>query len=86
MPDASGLVRRSAPHAYRWRDRRAFSVDASTTIEEHAFVAMSVSVLLVDDHEVVRQGMRALLGGASDLSLVGEAATADEALRALDLG
>jgi DNA-binding NarL/FixJ family response regulator len=46
-----------------------------------------VSVLLVDDHLVVRAGLRALLDSQSDLVVVGEAGTGEEALaavRALD--
>jgi two-component system response regulator DevR len=38
-------------------------------------------VLLVDDHEVVRVGLRTLLGQAPDIAVVGEAATAAQALQ-----
>lgn len=37
-------------------------------------------VVLVDDHEVVREGIRAILEREVDLEVVGEAGTADEAL------
>jgi two-component system, NarL family, response regulator DevR len=37
-------------------------------------------VFLLDDHEVVRRGLRELLEAESDLVVVGEAGTADEAL------
>ncbi|CAN5916557.1 response regulator transcription factor [soil metagenome] len=37
-------------------------------------------VMLVDDHEVVRTGLKALLEPCDDLELVAEAATADEAV------
>ncbi len=37
-------------------------------------------VVLVDDHEVVRAGVRAILDGEEGLEVVGEAGTADEAL------
>lgn len=37
-------------------------------------------VLLVDDHELVRRGLRDLLAEESDITVVGEAATVDEAL------
>jgi len=37
-------------------------------------------VLLVDDHEVVRMGLRALLGRYPHLQVVGEASTAEEAV------
>ncbi len=37
-------------------------------------------VLIVDDHEVVRLGLRALLDRHPDFEVVGEASTADEAV------
>jgi DNA-binding NarL/FixJ family response regulator len=39
-----------------------------------------IRVFLLDDHEVVRSGVRALLEGHDDLEVVGEAGTAAEAL------
>ncbi|MBX9792817.1 MAG: response regulator transcription factor [Burkholderiaceae bacterium] len=42
----------------------------------------TLRVLLVDDHPVVRQGYRRLLGLEPDLFVCGEAGTADEACRA----
>lgn len=41
---------------------------------------MTVRVFLLDDHEVVRRGLRELLETEPDLQVVGEAGTADEAL------
>ena len=41
---------------------------------------MAIGVFLLDDHEVVRSGLRALLGTTDDLEVVGEAATVAEAL------
>lgn len=41
----------------------------------------TVRVLLVDDHEVVRQGLKALIDATGDLEVVGEAATVAEAVR-----
>jgi len=38
-------------------------------------------ILLVDDHEVVRQGLRAMLDAQPDLTVVAEAGNADEAVR-----
>jgi len=40
-----------------------------------------VRVFLLDDHEVVRRGLRDLLEGSGGIEIVGEAARADEALR-----
>ena len=42
---------------------------------------MTVRVFLLDDHEVVRRGVRELLESEDDLEIVGEAGTAEEALR-----
>ncbi|MDT0195313.1 response regulator transcription factor [Arthrobacter sp. AB6] len=40
----------------------------------------TITVLLVDDHLVVRSGLRALLGTQPDLEVVGEAASGEEAV------
>ena len=42
-------------------------------------VTMTVRVFLLDDHEVVRRGLRDLLEAEDDLEVVGEAGTAEEA-------
>ena len=44
-----------------------------------------IRVLVVDDHEVVREGMRLLLGEIAEIELVGLAASAAEALRQVDV-
>lgn len=41
---------------------------------------MPVRIFLLDDHELVRRGIRDLLWGSEDLTVVGEASTAQEAL------
>lgn len=45
---------------------------------------MSIRVFLLDDHEVVRRGVRDLLDAEPDISVVGEAGTAAEALVRLE--
>lgn len=42
---------------------------------------MTIRLLLVDDHAVVRSGLKMLLSGQKDMEIVGEAASAAEALR-----
>ncbi|MDE3085006.1 MAG: response regulator transcription factor, partial [Verrucomicrobiota bacterium] len=39
-----------------------------------------ITVLLADDHTVVRQGLRALLGAEPDIEVVGEAENGRQAL------
>lgn len=41
---------------------------------------MATRVFVVDDHEVIRRGIAAMIGSTSDLELIGEAASAGEAL------
>ena len=41
---------------------------------------MTIRILVVDDHEVVRTGLRTVLDGDDGLEVVGEAATEDEAV------
>ena len=42
---------------------------------------MTIRIFLLDDHEVVRRGLRGLLEAEDDLEVTGEASTAEEALR-----
>ena len=39
-----------------------------------------VRILIADDHPLVRSGLRALLGAAEDMEVVGEATTGEEAV------
>ncbi len=44
---------------------------------------MKTKLLIVDDHAVVRSGLRMLLDGEDDVEIVGEAGTASEAINAV---
>lgn len=43
-----------------------------------------IRVVLADDHAVVRAGLKAVLSGAKDISVVGEAANGNEAIATVD--
>jgi two-component system NarL family response regulator len=45
----------------------------------------SISVLIVDDHVVVREGLKAIISSEPDLEVVGEAGTGAEAIKAYTL-
>jgi two-component system response regulator NreC len=45
---------------------------------------MKIHLFLVDDHQVVRTGLRMLLENEDDVQIVGEAGTAREAIAAID--
>ena len=42
---------------------------------------MTIRVLLLDDHAVVRDGLQALIGAQPDIEVVGSFGSADEAIR-----
>ncbi len=42
---------------------------------------MGIRVFLLDDHELVRTGLRTLLDGESDMEVIGEAGTAEQGLQ-----
>ncbi len=44
----------------------------------------TVQVLLVDDHEMIRQGLRAVLENYDDVAVIGEAVNGEEALTAVE--
>jgi DNA-binding NarL/FixJ family response regulator len=46
--------------------------------------ARPLSIVLVDDHAIVRQGLRSILDREQDMSVVGEATTAAEALAVVE--
>lgn len=48
-------------------------------------VSPPIRVVVVDDHPVVREGTRSILERAPDVEVVGEASTAADALRLVDL-
>lgn len=45
---------------------------------------MGIKVFLVEDHEIVRQGIKVLLENSSETEIIGEASNGEEALRKLN--
>lgn len=43
-----------------------------------------IRLLIIDDHEMVREGLKAMLSAEPDFSIVGDAANADEALALIE--
>ncbi len=46
---------------------------------------MSINILIADDHKIVREGLRLILGSSGDITVSGEAADGREAVRLADL-
>ncbi len=55
-------------------------VPARVTCDRAMMWPMATRIFLLDDHEVVRRGVRDLLDSEEDLEVVGEASTAEQAL------
>src|SRR6266851_2492610 len=51
-----------------------------TNMDENAARAQQIKVFLLDDHEIVRRGVKDLLEAESDITVIGEAGTAASAL------
>lgn len=58
--------------------------DSAANPQGSARSGPSTRVLLVDDHLMVRQGLKAVLNAYADIELVGEAGTGEEAVRLVD--
>jgi DNA-binding NarL/FixJ family response regulator len=58
--------------------------DAPPTLHSPLSTHPSIRVLLVDDHVMVRQGLRAVLDAYADIELVGEADNGEEAIQLVD--
>ncbi len=56
------------------------STTSTSPRDEPAAAADSVRIMMVDDHAIVRQGLRSILEREGDLEVVAEASTAAEAL------
>jgi two-component system, NarL family, invasion response regulator UvrY len=54
--------------------------------ETHRTVQDQIRVLIVDDHAILRAGVREMLADEEDLTVVGEAGSAEEALQLLESG
>jgi DNA-binding NarL/FixJ family response regulator len=71
-------------HPLRFRNRWAFTLftfqSAAFILSPQNMVMKKIAVLLVDDHTVVRQGLRALLSSEEDIEVIGEAENGRQAV------
>lgn len=51
---------------------------------QHSHQRASIPVLLVDDHAMVRQGLRSVMEGFPNIDIIGEASNGDEALKLVE--
>jgi two-component system, NarL family, response regulator NreC len=74
---------------YNWRSRSlqmgagygsTFRGALGHPAQEYVMSDAMIRVMLADDHAVVRSGLRAVLGGAKDMIIVGEASTGAQAI------
>lgn len=61
--------------------KEVIRVEAIYRLPQMELNAIPIRLLLVDDHAIVREGLRALLGDVDDFLIVGEAANGDEACK-----
>src|SRR5207249_1169795 len=74
--------RRRGNSSRRAGARRTWREDGGSVSQTEESAARPLSLLVVDDHEVVRQGLVALLGRRREFQVVAEAGTVAEALQA----
>jgi len=63
-----------------------FNVRENEMPETHRDIPQPIRVLIVDDHAILRAGVREMLADEEDLMVVGEAGSAEEALQLLESG
>jgi two-component system, NarL family, response regulator DevR len=69
-PSSAARLLSEQPH-----DARGDTTRVPTDDEHH-----QTAILIVDDHELIREGLRTLLDGEPDMQVIGEAKTANEGL------
>ncbi len=63
----------------------AFEEAVAATLPLHSQQpTSSIGILLVDDHAMIRQGLRSMLSGYEDVSVIGEASNGMEAVESVD--
>src|SRR5204863_826869 len=77
---ARRLVQRALATAGRYHHRRAPAEPSGHAPGGFPGMSQVIRVLLVDDHEIVREGVRAVLEDESDIEVVGEASDGTQAL------
>ncbi len=94
VSDGSTYTETPSPDMSRLGGGKQGKLEAEPTVEspngesavshQRAENFMAVRILLVDDHPIVRQGLRTLLQGRGDWEVVGEASDGVEAVEKVD--
>src|SRR5687767_5155195 len=74
-------ARRGMAHGFLFRYQSKAEKEAVMANNHHNHNNNRTSILIVDDHEVVRNGIRSYLETVKDFQVVGEAASGEEAVR-----
>src|SRR5437868_158187 len=84
-PWPSGRAAWAEPARWRaaWAWARPWTLQSRSVLKQWPSMdkPTPIRLLLVDDHAIVREGLRALLGDVEDFLIVGEAANGDEACK-----
>jgi CheY-like chemotaxis protein len=68
----------------RLEKRESGRIAARPVAGQHSHQRASIPVLLVDDHAMVRQGLRSVMEGFPNIDVIGEASNGDEALKLVE--
>jgi PAS domain S-box-containing protein len=80
LPLGAAWSRTEAEPTPLWASQDGSGTQSAMLLPSGARKRVTVSVLLVDDHAMVRQGLRTMLENYADVEVVGEACNGEEAL------
>src|ERR1019366_7134361 len=81
----SVILRYGTPTKVPMPGRPARGTDSEVVVDAGTIDVVAIRVFLLDDHALVREGIRSLLEDEPDIEVVGEAGTAEEAMTRVPL-